>query len=473
MTRWPRFMVAAAHKSSGKTVVSAGLARALTRSGDDVGVFKKGPDYIDPMWLKRAAGRAAYNLDFNTLSKPEIRALFADKAEGRDINLVEANKGLFDGVACDGCDSNAALAKLLGLPVVLVVDTRGMTRGVAPLLMGYTRFDPDVNIAGVILNKVGGPRHEGKLVSAIETYTDLPVLGAVGASRALDISERHLGLTTPDELTGTSDFLCNVAAEVARSVDLDRLRDLAQNTADFDAPARDVPTAKLPPLRIAIARDEAFAFYYADDLEAFAAMGAELVPVDLLRDRALPEVDGLFIGGGFPEVFADGLAANSAMRASVRDALEAGLPTYAECGGLMYLCRTLGWSGDSHAGAGFFAADAVMHRKPQGRGHVRFTMTDDALWPSGAGEQKAHEFHYASLDNIGDARFGRVVTRGHGIDGTHDGLVKANTQAGFIHLRHSNATPWVRDFLDFVARVKAGGAAQAHKKSPALEARGR
>jgi len=179
MRSYPRFMIAAAHKSSGKTVISTGLTAALCKAGDEVATFKKGPDYIDPMWLGSASGTPCYNLDFNAMGRDSIPGFFCARAPVDGVSLIEANKGLYDGVQTDGSDSNAALANLLGLPVILVVDTVGMTRGIAPLLVGYQVFDKDVTIAGIILNKVGGARHEGKLRQAVETYTDLPVVGSV------------------------------------------------------------------------------------------------------------------------------------------------------------------------------------------------------------------------------------------------------------------------------------------------------
>lgn len=465
----PRFMIAAAHKSSGKTVISSGIAGALRSRGVQVATFKKGPDYIDPLWLHLASGRPCYNLDFNTMGADELRGLLAARSRGADLSLVEANKGLFDGVCPEGTDSNAELAKRLGLPVVLVVDTRGMTRGIAPLLRGYLGFDPEVRIAGVILNRVGGPRHEGKLRAAVAAYTDLPVLGAVAAAPALDISERHLGLTTPGEVADTGGLMGQTSQLVGQQIDLDRLLAIAAEAPALDgAPAVANPPPRFAGLRIGIARDPAFAFYYADDLEAFARAGAELVPVNLLRDRVLPEIDGLLIGGGFPETHAEDLSANASMRAAVRARLAAGLPCYAECGGLMYLCRSLSWRGQTRAMAGFFEADAVMHSRPQGRGYVRFAPTPAAPWGATSREWRAHEFHYASIEGLRAPVFARQITRGHGIDGQFDGLVQANTLAGFVHLRHTRATPWVSEFLGFVARCRAA----RESKSPALEERG-
>ncbi|WP_212635045.1 cobyrinate a,c-diamide synthase [Aliiruegeria lutimaris] len=462
-------MIAAAHKSSGKTVISSGVAAAMTARGTRVAGFKKGPDYIDPMWLQLATGRPTYNLDFNTMQRDELQDLFASRSAGADISLVEANKGLFDGVCPEGSDSNAELAKLLNLPVVLVVDCRGMTRGVAPLLLGYQLFDRSVEIAGVILNKVGGARHELKLRQAVESYTEVPVLGTVAAAASLDIYERHLGLTTPSEAVQTGQFLERAAGRIEQQVDIDRLMEIGHMAPALKpAASPKVPGAGFSGLRIGVARDEAFAFYYSDDLEAFEQAGVKLVPVDMLRDRSLPEIDALFIGGGFPETQMEALSSNRAMRESVRHALEGGLPCYAECGGLMYLCRSLSWRGETLPMVGFFQADAVMHARPQGRGYVRYTATEHALWDTRPGERTAHEFHYASVENIGTPTYARRITRGYGIDGASDALIRANTQAGFVHLRHTIGTPWVTEFLSFVAHCRD----MQSRKSPAREERG-
>ena len=467
-----RFMIAAAHKSSGKTVVSTGLAAALTARGQLVAPFKKGPDYIDPMWLAEAAGRPAYNLDFNTMSRDEICELFAWKSLAGDLSLVEANKGLFDGVRVDGRDSNAELAKLLATPVILVVDTKGMTRGIAPLLQGYVNFDARVSIAGVILNKTGGARHERKLCEAVGAYTDLDVLGAIRNDAALDISERHLGLITPGETPDMRALVDGLEHRIADQVDLDRVLAIAEGAAAIaDVTALANPARPGQGLRIGYARDEAFAFYYPDDLERFTEAGAELVAIDLIRDRALPEIDGLFIGGGFPEERMEALSDNAAMRASVRVALSAGLPCYAECGGLMYLCRSLGWHGRTREMAGFFDGDAVMHERPQGRGYVAFGRLPDHPWGASAGVTRAHEFHYASIENLGDRTFARLLERGHGIDGKLDGLVKARTLAGFVHLRHTAASPWIDDFLRFVAATRTTDADARPETGDALDLR--
>ncbi len=452
----PRFLIAAAHKSSGKTVVSTGLAAALTARKLKVATFKKGPDYIDPMWLGAATGRPCYNLDFNTMDRDAFAPFLASRAKGADVSLIEANKGLFDGVSLDGSDSNAALARLLGLPVILVIDTNGMTRGIAPLLLGYQAFDPEVNIVGVILNKVGGPRHEAKLRQAVETYTDVKVVGAVHRNPALEIGERHLGLTTPAETGELGRRIDEIGRIVGGSVDLDLLIDLANAAPALPDPPPVAPDPA-PDVTIAIARDRAFGFYYPDDLEAFAAAGARLVPFDTLRDTALPACDGVLIGGGFPEMFVDALAANAALRADIRAKIEGGLPGYAECGGLMYLCRSIRHGEAAGEMVGVVPADAVMHARPQGRGYTRLRNTPAHPWPNGADAQAAHEFHYARLENT-DAplTFARDILRGHGVDGDHDGIIVHNLLAGFCHLRASGPSPWVARFVEFVRARKTG-----------------
>ncbi|MBZ0130421.1 MAG: cobyrinate a,c-diamide synthase [Rhodobacteraceae bacterium] len=450
----PGLMISAAHKSSGKTVVTTGLAAALTARGDPVQCFKKGPDYIDPMWLGMASGRPCYNLDFNTMGQAELAAFHASRA--RDLTLIEANKGLYDGVATDGSDSNAELAKLLDVPVVLVVDSNGTTRGVAPLLLGYQAFDRDIRIAGVILNMVGSPRHEGKLRAAVEGYTDIPVLGAVPKTERLIIGERHLGLTTPAETGEVAAMIADFAKVVGASVDLDRIQAIAATTGPLAAPMPPAAPRRGDRVRIAIARDTAFGFYYPDDLEAFAEAGADLVAFDALKDRHLPEADGLFIGGGFPETQMQALAANTTLLADIRQAVQGGLPTYAECGGLMYLCQRLIWNDASVAMAGVIPGDAVMQARPEGRGYARFTRTPDHPWERGEEPVNAHEFHYAKVVGLPEGtRFARRVTRGAGVNGASDGVVMHNMIAGFCHLRNTAANPWVREFVGFVRAHKA------------------
>ncbi|CCQ74014.1 cobyrinate a,c-diamide synthase [Magnetospira sp. QH-2] len=447
--------ISAAHKSSGKTTVSIGLCAALARRGLDVRPFKRGPDYIDPLWLGRAAGSPCHNLDFHVQSADEIRDAFDHRSQGGDISLIEGNKGLYDGMDLEGVDCNAALAKLLRAPVILVIDCQGMTRGVAPLVLGNQAFDPEVEIGGIILNKVGGPRHEEKLRAVLAHYTEIPVLGAVHKNVGLEIKERHLGLMPSNEDPMARAQIEAIADAIEACVDLDQLLTIANQAPASPAPSPR-PTPPTKDLRIAVARDAAFGFYYPGDLEALEAAGAALVFLDMTRDQKLPPVDGLFLGGGFPETQAAALSANHAIRTQVREALEGGLPAYAECGGLMYLSRSVEWQGETHEMVGFIPGRTVMGARPQGRGYTRLKETGAGPWPlcDETGQPMAfpaHEFHYSRLiDCDPGLTYAWQVLRGHGIDGQNDGIVINNVLAGYGHMRHVADNPWTERFVAFV-----------------------
>ncbi|MGB4360762.1 MAG: cobyrinate a,c-diamide synthase [Rhodoferax sp.] len=460
-----RFLVSAAHKSSGKTTVSIGLCAALTARGLKVQAFKKGPDYIDPMWLGQASGRPCFNLDPYLMTAQQISASFARFSAQADISLVEGNKGLYDGLALDGSNSNAALAHLLDLPVVLVLDARGMTRGIAPLILGYQAFDARIRIAGVILNQLGGSRHEAKLRAVIEHYTNVTVLGAIAHDPQLALVERHLGLMPNQECDDAAQHVRTIGQRMAEQVDLDKIMALAQSAPALPEPPVNTPVAAFPgstapavasqPLRLGILRDKAFGFYYPDDLLALQAAGAELVSVNALQDSTLPAVDGLFIGGGFPEVFMPELQANAALRSQLRSAIEAGLPVYAECGGLMYLARTLRWKDSVVDMVGALPVDVLMHERPVGRGYVTLQTTPDAPWLTAeapAGQTlRGHEFHYSSLENVAPGlKFAYRVLRGHGVDGARDGVVYRNVLASYAHLRTGAGSDWAHQFVNFV-----------------------
>jgi cobyrinic acid a,c-diamide synthase len=450
-----RFLVSAAHKSSGKTTLSVGLAAALARRGLAVQTFKKGPDYIDPLWLAAASARACRNLDFFTGLREEIATSFARHGAGADVCLVEGNKGLYDGLDLDGSNSNAALAQLLGLPVLLVIDARGMTRGIAPLILGYQAFDREVRFAGVVLNRLGGSRHEAKLRAVIEHYTDLPVLGALHEDPAIGIAERHLGLVPANESEAALARIRLIADVVQRQLDIERVLALTLASEKLPPGSPDPPRASPPDLRIGVACDRAFGFYYAGDLEALEAAGAEIVPFDTLCDSRLPEVDALFIGGGFPECFLGELESNSSLRLDIRQSIERGMPVYAECGGLMYLARSIEWKGGRHAMVGAIPADVVMRERPTGRGYVRLEVAGAHPWGLAPGREiRAHEFHYSSLENADPGlAYAYSVKRGHGIDGERDGIVLKNVLASYTHLRAAGGCDWPARFAAFVRRV--------------------
>jgi cobyrinic acid a,c-diamide synthase len=457
--RMPRVFISAAHKSSGKTTLALGLCAALHARGHAVQGFKKGPDYIDPLWLGMAAQRPCYNLDFHMMQRDEIEQQFARAAANARISLIEGNKGLYDGLDLDGSNSNAALAKMLHAPVVLVIDARGMTRGVAPLILGYQAFDPEIRIAGVILNNLGGSRHESKLRAVIEHYTDVEVIGAVQHDPSMQIAERHLGLVPANEQQAAHARIQHVGERVAAQVDLDRLLAIADSAPSMNISVPSGAEAYDERVRIGIAHDQAFGFYYSEDLDTLRASNVELVEVDTLHAQVLPDMDGLIIGGGFPEVFMTELEANVPLRTNIRNAIEAGLPTYAECGGLMYLSRSLNWKGQTREMVGVVPGNTVMHDRPVGRGYARLQPTGDDRWQEPA-SIPAHEFHYSSLENLpDDSMYAYQVTRGHGIDGRHDGYQQYNLLAGYVHRRGTGERGWIAPFLNQVRVRKARAAA--------------
>lgn len=455
----PQLLISAAHKSSGKTTLSIGLSAALTKRGHTVQTFKKGPDYIDPLWLGLASNRPCHNLDFYLSSPDEIISAYRHRSHGSDIQIIEGNKGLYDGLDLDGSNANAALAILLGTPVMLVINVQGMTRGIAPLILGYQQFDPDLEIAGIIFNQVGGYRHEDKLRAVVEHYTDVPVVGSVHHDPAIAITERHLGLMPSNESDAAQEKIRIIAERIADQVDLDKLMSVAGTSPDTISTTQTVQPLGSR-IRLGIARDAAFGFYYPGDLEALEAAGAKLIEINTLSDKALPGLDALFIGGGFPETQMEKLQQNSSLRAAIRDAIESGLPTYAECGGLMYLARKITWRDKTCQMVGVIGADVLMHDRPVGRGYTRFVENGNNSWGIATGDDEAaefpaHEFHYSSLEDIDPGlKFAYVVKRGMGIDGKRDGIVYKNLLASYVHLRDVEQNHWAIRFVEFARSIR-------------------
>ena len=456
----PRLLFSAPHKSSGKTTISIGVCAALRERGVTVQPHKKGPDYIDPMWLGQAAQRPCYNLDFNVQSRDEISEFFCINGEHSDISIIEGNMGLYDSIDIEGHNSNAGLAALLETPVILIINVNGATRSIVPIIQGFIAFDSTINIAGVILNNVASKRHEERLRKVINHYIDIPIVGAIQRNRDLTIDERHLGLVPSNESHEVDAKVAEIARIVGAQVDLDLLLKIANSAPQF-CPAEQSTTAPLalPPLRIGIAQDAAFGFYYPDDLKRFVKLGATLVPFSPLNDKQLPEeLDGLFIGGGFPETHLGSLAANQSMKASIAEAIDGGLPCYAECGGLMYLSRAIKWQGEQASMVGVIPAQCKVYKKPLGHGYAHLETTEHHPWPFTEvnGEFPAHEFHYSELDELpSDVTYAYRLRRGTGIDGQNDGFIYKNLLANYIHLRSVGSTPWVEHFLRFVTEITA------------------
>lgn len=431
-------------------MVTVGLAREAHRRGLSVQTFKKGPDYIDPLWLRAASGNGCYNLDPWLQQQDELQATFQRHTAAGTLALVEGTMGLHDGLQSDGSDCNAAIAKLLDLQVVLVVDCRGMHRTIAALVNGIQQFDTDVSFAGVILNRVRSTRHGSKVRVALNDHCDIKVLGELPDCADLGIAEKQLGLVPAPEFGRTEQHVEAVADLVASHCDLPVLFD---QVLPAQSGGSTVSSASLSAseraLRIGIAKDEAFHFYYQDDLDAFEKRGAELLEISPMRDTLPGDLDGLIIGGGFPERYAADLHKNKTFRHQLRTAIGDGLAVHAECAGLMYLCRSLLLDDSTFDMVGVFAADVKMNEKPLGRGYMKLRRLTDNRGIA------AHEFHHSSVEFDQAAQFTYAIERGYGIDGEYDGICAGNAHASFAHFRHTRASPWIDTFLHRV-KMAAG-----------------
>ena len=440
----PRIVIAGLSGDSGKTLVSIGLLLLARRINFPVAAFKKGPDYIDAAWLTWAAGRPARNLDTYLMGFDNAVRSFACHAAPDGLNLIEGNRGLFDGVDALGTHSSAELAKALRAPAILVLNATKVTRTAAALVLGCQKLDPDLDLRGVILNQVAGRRHESVLRDAIESTCGIPVLGALPrAGGQAVLPSRHLGLVTPAEHGGMADLEEAVLEIVRERLDLDRIMTTARSASPLGA-AGPIPSASpdSPALRIGIIRDSAFNFYYPENLEALEAAGATLVPVSALDASELPrDISGLYIGGGFPETHGARLSANRSFLAGLKRSAEDGLPIYAECGGLMLMSRAVLWQGKRHAMAGFLPFDVAVHETPRGHGYTRLTVDQPNPFYSVGLAIRGHEFHYSSLASPGDLpQTVCAVSRGSGCGNGRDGIVLANTWASYTHV-HALGTP--------------------------------
>lgn len=463
----PRLMVASPHGKSGKTVLVTGMLRVLKERGVNVQPFKKGPDYIDPGWHSVACGVRSRNLDSFFMDAPTMRRVLCDAAAdaSADLALIEGAHGLFDGSDVEGSSSSAEVAKRSATPVVLVVDVTRMTRTTAAIVLGCMQLDPDVSIAGVILNRVHGSRHENLVRKSIEHYCGVPVFGAVPKDDRLMLPDRHLGLVSSAEIEAADAFAADVAATVKGSIDFDALLDSAAaalaitDAADSPFEALAAAARGRDRVKLAVVRDRAFNFYYEENLRALESAGADLVFVDSMSASELPDdVDGFYIGGGFPEVFAAELEANASFRESVRRAVEVGKAGCAECGGLMYLARTLRTSAGSFAMAGVFNADVHMEANRQGHGYTAVSARAEHPWLPAGARLLGHEHHHSQV-SLAEGEHAHAFAfdneRGRGIAGARDGLCCNRTVAGYTHVNAIASPSWAASFVDAARAYRA------------------
>ncbi len=393
MKNIPRLVVAATQSGAGKTTIVTGLLAALRQRGLKVQSFKAGPDYIDPGYHALASGQPAHNLDSWLTPKEILPEILAAEAGDADIAIVEGVMGLYDG-GRQGISSTAEIAKTIKAPVLLVIDAKSMGASAAAIAKGFRDYDASVQLAGVILNRLGSDTHEAMIREAMAGI-DMPVYGALRRNDDLKMPERHLGLV-PVEENKERELIERMGQAVTSQVDLDGLLTLACGAAQLDAGKRALPGEGSYSCRIGVAEDEAFSFYYPASLEVLKKLGAEIVPFSPLRDKRLPEADGLFIGGGFPEMFAGQLAANTSMRQEIKQAAEDGMPILAECGGYMYLMEALqDFAGKVHPMARVFSGQAVMTEKLQMVGYVEAELQQDCLLGKAGTKLKGHEFHFS------------------------------------------------------------------------------
>ncbi|UCD87744.1 MAG: hydrogenobyrinic acid a,c-diamide synthase (glutamine-hydrolyzing), partial [Desulfobacterales bacterium] len=423
----------------------------------------KGPDFIDAGWLALGASRPCHNLDTFLMPANQILLSFTRQMPLSDIAVVEGNRGLYDGIDLEGSTSTSELAKLLTAPVVLIVDCTKSTRTVAAMVSGCLQFDLEVNICGVILNRVAGSRHESILRKTVEAYCALPVFGAIPKIKGEAFPERHMGLVPTPEHDWADASIEKAADMAAKYLDLDRLLAVAREAPDLTAKSetlneqRTVDSETKGPLpRIGVIRDAAFQFYYPENLEALEAAGAEIVTVSALADAGLPSLNGLYIGGGFPETHAQALTENKGFRQEVRHLAEKGLPIYAECGGLMYLGESLVLDGVTYPMVGVFPVTFGFSKRPEGHGYTIFEVERPNPYFEPGFQVRGHEFHYSNVvswkGKTDDLAF--RVTRGVGFAGKRDGLCYKNTLATYSHV-HALGTPsWAKAMVEASASYR-------------------
>jgi len=445
----PRLVIAALRGGAGKTTLCVGILAAWKKGGKRVVPFKKGPDYIDAAWLTLAAEQPCHNLDTFLMGREQVLRSFFQNAVKGSISLIEGSRGLYDGMDLQGTQSTAELAKLLQAPVILIVDCDKVTRTAAAMVLGCQRLDPDVDIRGVILNRVARSRQEKLVGLSIEQCCALPVLGAVPRLDNFPFPERHLGLMPPQEHLWVQEAL-NRAREIAeRYLNLERLEEIAQMAGTLAAPIRQEEKSSsvkisLEGTVIGVIKDSVFQFYYPENLQALVNRGAKVTEVSAIKERELPPVDALYIGGGFPETHARLLAENVGFRRSLQEAIENGLPVYAECGGLMYLGESLTIGDRSYPMVGALPVAFGMEKRPQGHGYTLLEVEkENPFFPVGS-ILKGHEFHYSRVLELreGEVYLSFRVRRGMGIDGKRDGLCYKNVLASYSHLHALGCEAW-------------------------------
>ncbi len=439
----PRLLIAGTHSGVGKTTVTLALLAAFRSRKRQVQPFKVGPDFIDPGHHQLASGRASRNLDGWMLGAVLNRMIFQRAAQDADLSIIEGVMGLFDGSSpINEIGSSAEMAKQLNAPVLLVVDGSAMARSAAAMVLGYSSFDSDIHIAGVVFNRVNSDGHYRLLKDAVEKETNVPAMGYFPQESNLTISDRHLGLRTALEGTD-SELYARLGQAATHTLDLERIETLARSSPEW-VESLEPPMVKSvaqpgQSVRIGVAYDPAFCFYYHDNFDLLEEAGGELVRFSPMQDHHIPESDVLYFGGGYPEIYANVLAENTSMLASIREFVRQGGIVYAECGGLMYLSRTLrDFDGKVYGMVGGIPGDVVMSRTKMTLGYRELTLTQSGLLGEKDRRIRGHEFHYSHLENVEDIEYVGRMTNARGNDCGSDGIVVNNVVALYTHLHFAS-----------------------------------
>lgn len=440
---------------SGKTLLSLAIISHLNfKKGLKVIPFKKGPDYIDAGWLSVAAGNPCYNLDSYLIPEERLIHSFIYHSKG-DISIVEGNRGLYDGMDLEGTHSTARLSKILNLPVILIIDCTKMTRTASALVLGAINFDREVRIAGVVLNQVSGSRHESIVRHSIERYCSLPVLGAIPRLSGEELPERHMGLLPHQEHSKKEEIIRLALTISEKYLDIDsilKITDLhsseIQKLKDHESMPFSLKGLTGSGIRIGIIKDPAFQFYYEENLEILRLSGAELIEINALQDKSLPEIDCLYIGGGFPETNAIELSENRNFIKTLRDAIEDGLPVYAECGGMMYLGNEIIYKNQRYPMAGLIPLSFLMNERPVSHGYTLFEVTaENPFYPEGL-VIRGHEFHYSKPVVSGALNFSFTMKRGDGIIDKKDGVCYKNLLGTYTHIHVYGTPEWAEGLIN-------------------------
>lgn len=441
---FPRLIIAATQSGSGKTTITTGLIAALKNRGLNVQAYKVGPDYIDTGWHELAGGKPSHNLDSWLVGKDKLKEIFIETSSRADISIIEGVMGLYDG-GRGGISSTAEISKLLDAPVILVIDAKSMGTSAAAIALGFREFDRSVNIAGVILNRIGSDSHKKMIVDALDRL-GIKCFGAIRRNDEFTLPERHLGLVPTTE-NNAVDALKKICAAVEEQIEVDTLIKLARNSSSLE----NVPPLLIThsSLRIAVAKDAAFSFYYGESLRELENLGAEIIFFSPLHDKNLPEnISGLIIGGGFPEMFAARLEQNKSIRAEIYQAAQSGLPIFAECGGFMYLMRELiDFDGKNFEMCGVIDGAAIMTNKLQTVGYVEAEILNDCAIGKAGDKLHAHEFHFSKeLETSGEKIF--KCKRMRTGKEYFAGVAKKNLVASYLHIHFAGCPDAAKTFVD-------------------------